>query len=149
MQNGAAALRNGGLIGLFGFLHADGRIVNALDDALGAFFQQSLDVRPAAATAVQHLGIRRSIQKLKPPSGHRTMSDVHHGDHEFPAKAHGLAGVFKERHITPPISHIPHRSMGMRLSEQRFSVLTNRFAAGSTGIPRSSICCGEGSLPAS
>ena len=49
----------------------------------------------------------------------------------------------------PPISHIRHRSMGTRLSEQRFSAPSSRSALGSAGIPRSSICCGEESPPAS
>lgn len=96
MQNGAATLRDGGFVDLFGFLHADGGIVNALDNTLRAFFQKSLDVRPAAAAAVQHLGVRRSIQKLKPPPGHGAVTEIHHGDHELPAEALGLAGVFKE-----------------------------------------------------
>ena len=65
LQNGAAALRYGSLIDLFGFLHADGRIVDALDNTLRVFFQQPSDIRTAAAAAVQPLGVRRSIQKLK------------------------------------------------------------------------------------
>ena len=32
MQDGAASLRDGGLVDLFGFLYTDGRIVNALDE---------------------------------------------------------------------------------------------------------------------
>ena len=96
LQNGAATLRDGGLVDLFRLLHADGRIVDALDDPLRAFFQQPPDIRTAAAAAVQPLGVRRSIQKLKPPPGHGAVPDIHHGDHNFPAKAHGLAGVFKE-----------------------------------------------------
>mgnify|MGYP002981215308 CR=1 FL=1 len=28
--------------------------------------------------------------------GHGAVTEVHHGNHDFPAKAHGLAGVFKE-----------------------------------------------------
>ena len=51
--------------------------------------------------------------------------------------------------ITPPISHIPHKSAGRMPSEQRFSAPPSRFAVGSAGIPRSSICCGEESLPVS
>ena len=40
LQNGAAAHRYGGLVDLFGFLHTDGGIVNALDNTLRAFFQK-------------------------------------------------------------------------------------------------------------
>ena len=54
-----------------------------------------------------------------------------------------------EIHITPPFLHTRHRSAGTKLSGQRFSAPSSRFAAGNAGIPRSSICCGEGSLPAS
>ena len=96
MQDGAASLCDGGLVDLLGFLHTDGGIVNALDNTLRAFFQKSLDVRPSAAAAVQHLGVRRSIQKLKPPPGHGAVPDVHHGDHDFPAKPHRLSGVLKK-----------------------------------------------------
>jgi len=39
LQDGAAPLRDDGFVDLFGFLHADGGIVNALDDTLWAFFQ--------------------------------------------------------------------------------------------------------------
>ena len=41
------------------------------------------------------------------------------------------------------------RLMETRLSGQRFSAPSSHFAAGNAGIPRSSICCGEGSPPAS
>ena len=91
-----APLLNCGSVEASSLLHADGRIIDALDDAPRAFFQKSLDVRPSAAAAVQHLGVRRGIQKLKPPPGHGTVPDIHHSDHELPAKAYGLAGVFKE-----------------------------------------------------
>ena len=96
-----------------------------------AFFQQPFHVRPAAAAAVQHPGVRRGIQKLKSPPCHGAVPDIHHSDHELPAKAFGLAGVFKERHLTPPFSHTRHRSAGTRLSAQRFSAPPSRSAAGS------------------
>ena len=96
LQDDTAALRDGGLVDLFRLLHADWRIVDALDDALRTFFQQPFHVRTAAAAAVQYLGVRRGIQKPKPPPGHGAVPDIHHGDHNFPAKAHGLAGIFKE-----------------------------------------------------
>ena len=98
LQDGTAALRDGGLVDLFGFLYADGWIVDALHDTLWAFFKQPSDIRPAAA-AVQYCGIRRKLQKPKPPPRHRTVTQIHHGDHELPTKANRLAGVFKERHI--------------------------------------------------
>ena len=50
---------------------------------------------------------------------------------------------------SPPVLHIPHRSAERTLSARRSSAPSSRFAAGSTGIPRSSTCCGGGSLPAS
>src|SRR5699024_182352 len=96
LQNGAAALRYGGLVDLFGFLHADERIVDALHDTLRAFFQKSLDVRSSAAAAVQHLGVQSKLQKAKSPPCHRTVPQVHHGDHDFPAKPHRLSGVLKK-----------------------------------------------------
>ena len=96
LQDGAASLRDGGLVDLFGFLHTDGGIVNALDNTLRAFFQQSFHVRPAAAAAVQHLGVQRKLQKVKSPPCHRTVTQVHHGDHDFPAKPHRLSGVLKK-----------------------------------------------------
>ena len=96
LQNGAAALRYGGLVDLFGFLHTDGGIVNALDNTLRAFFQKSLDVRPSAAAAVQHLGVQSKLQKAKPPPCHRAVTQIHHGDHDFPAKPHRLSGVLKK-----------------------------------------------------
>ena len=96
LQDGTAPLRDGGLVDLFRLLHADGRIVDALHDTLRAFFQQPFHVRTTTAAAVQHLGIRRSIQKLKPPARHRAVTQIHHGDHELPAEAHRFAGVFKE-----------------------------------------------------
>ena len=96
LQHVAASFCNGSFIDLFGFLHADGRIVDALHDPLRVFFQQPFHVRTTTAAAVQHLGIRRSIQKLKPPARHRAVTQIHHGDHELPAEAHRFAGVFKE-----------------------------------------------------
>ena len=39
---------------------------------------------------------RRKLQKLKSPPGHGAVPNIHHGDHNFPAKAFGLAGIFKE-----------------------------------------------------
>ena len=42
-----------------------------------------------------------------------------------------------------------YRLMGTKLSEQCFSAPSSRSAAGSTGIPRSSTCCGGGIPPAS
>ena len=74
------------------FTHAG----NSFSGKVRAFFQKSLDVRPAAAAAVQHFGVRRKLQKLKPPPGHRTVPQVHHGDHDFPAKPHRLSGVLKK-----------------------------------------------------
>ena len=58
-KNGATPLLNCGSVELSSLLHADGRIVDALDDAMRAFFQQPFYVRPAAAAAIQHLGIWR------------------------------------------------------------------------------------------
>ena len=69
------------------------------DDTLRAFFQQSLDVRPTAAAAVQHLGVRRNIQKLKSPLRHRAVPQIHHGDHDFPAKAPRACGCFQRNDI--------------------------------------------------
>ena len=76
-----------------------------------------------------------------------TVPKVHHGNHDLPAKAYGLAGVFKEGHITPPISHIPYRSAEKRSLEQHFFALSNHSVAEILGILHSSTCCGEESLP--
>lgn len=57
LQNGATPLLNCSSVELSSPLHADGRIVDALNDAMRAFFQQPFYVRPAAAAAIQHLGI--------------------------------------------------------------------------------------------
>ena len=59
LQNGATPLLNCSSVELPGLLHADGRIVDALDDAMRAFFQQPFYVRPAAAAAIQNLGVWR------------------------------------------------------------------------------------------
>ena len=52
LQNGATPLLNRNSVELSSLLHADGRIVDALDDAMRAFFQQPFYVRPAAAAAI-------------------------------------------------------------------------------------------------
>ena len=52
-------------------------------------------------------------------------------------------------HQRNAVAHVLYRSAGTKLSGQRFYAQSSRFAAGNAGIPRSSICCGEGSLPAS
>ena len=44
---------------------------------LRVFFQQPFHVRPAAAAAIQHLGVRRGIQKLKSPPCHGAVTEIH------------------------------------------------------------------------
>ena len=94
----APSFRNGTRIDLSRFFYADSRVVNALYLSLGTQFQQLFDVRPTAAAAVQHHGIRGRLQKVQPPFCHCAVSKVHHGNHDLPAKACRLAGVFKKGH---------------------------------------------------
>ena len=150
LQNRAAPLCDGVRIDLLGFLHADGRVVDALHNSMRTLFQHSLDVCPAAAAAIQHLGVRHDVQKPKSPSRHRTVTEIHQADHELSAKPLRLAGVLPKGHIvTPPSSHIPHRSAGRTLSTRRFFALSSRFPAENSGIPRSSTCCKAENPPAS
>ena len=66
----------------------------------------------------------------------------------FPPKPKGLR-VFSKNDISHlQILHTRHRSAGTRLSAYRFAASSSHFATGNAGIPHSSICCGEGSLPA-
>ena len=80
---------------------------------------------------------------------HQRNAVAHQGVARRIAEAVVAALQAVEIHITPPFLHTRHRSAGTKLSGQRFSAPSSRFAAGNAGIPRSSICCGEGSPPAS
>ena len=99
LQNDAAAIQNGVLVDLFRLFDADGRIVDAFDLAVWALFEHRPDVRASTAAAVQHARILRNLRKLQAPVRERAVADVHHCEHQLPAKALGLAGIFKKRHI--------------------------------------------------
>ena len=58
LLHGTPPRRNGTRIDLSRFFYADSRVVNAMYLSLGTQFQQLFDVRPTAAAAVQHHGIR-------------------------------------------------------------------------------------------
>lgn len=64
----AAAAGDRALVELPRPLDADIGVVNAVHDALRAFFQQRFYVRTAAAAAVEHLRVGRDAQKLQPPA---------------------------------------------------------------------------------
>ena len=95
LQNGAAAHRYGGLVDLLDFSTLTGNSQCPSRYPPGIFFRSLLMFAPPAAAAVQHLGVRSKLQKLKSPPCHRTVPQVHHGDHDFPAKPHRLSGVLK------------------------------------------------------
>ena len=69
---------------------------HALYDAARTPFQQPFDIRSAAAAAVQHLCVRRKMQKVKPPQRHGGVGKVHHGDHQPAAEAFGVSRIFKK-----------------------------------------------------
>ena len=79
LLHGTPSCRNGTGIDFSRFFYADSRVVDALHLALGTQFQQLFDVRPTAAAAVQHHGIRGRLQKVQPPFCHCAVSKVHHG----------------------------------------------------------------------
>ena len=79
-----------------GFFDADSRVIHALYDAARTPFQQPFDIRSAAAAAVQHLCVRRKMQKVKPPQRHGGVGKVHHGDHQPAAEAFGVSCIFKK-----------------------------------------------------
>ncbi len=95
---GAAAVRDGAAIDAPRRRDAHVRNINALDDALRAFFQQRPDVRPAAAAAVEDLCVRRKQQEPQAPARQRAVADVHHADHELAAQPGRAAGIFQKRH---------------------------------------------------
>ena len=98
LQNDAAAIQNGVLVDLFRLFDADGRIVDAFDLAVWALFEHRPDVRAFTAAAVQDACVLCDLGKLQSPIRERAMADVHHREHQLPAKALGLAGIFKKRH---------------------------------------------------
>lgn len=95
---GAAAVRDGAAVDAPRRRDAHVRNINALDDALRAFFQQRPDVRPAAAAAVEDLCVRRKQQEPQAPARQRAVADVHHADHELAAQPGRAAGIFQKRH---------------------------------------------------
>ena len=92
LQEIKRVLKDDGVLIAPTFTHAG----NSFSGMVRAFFQKSLDVRSSAAAAVQHLGVQSKLQKAKSPPCHRTVPQVHHGDHDFPAKPHRLSGVLKK-----------------------------------------------------
>ena len=66
-----------------------------------------------AAAAVQHGGILRDRQKPKAPVRQGTMAQIHHGDHQLPAKSCGPACILKKGHGTAPL---PRRAPAARQS---------------------------------
>ncbi len=77
LQNDTAAIRDGGLVDLFRFLHADGRIVDALDLALRTLFRSLLMFAPPPQPQSSTLA-SGAISKLKPPSAAGAVPDIHH-----------------------------------------------------------------------
>ena len=92
----AAAVRDGAAVDAPRRRDAHVRNINALDDALRAFFQQRADVRPAAAAAVEDLCVRRKQQEPQAPARQRAVADVHHADHELAAQPSRAAGIFQK-----------------------------------------------------
>ena len=84
-------LKDGGVLIAPTFTHAG----NSFSGKARAFFQQPFHVRTAAAAAVQHPGVRRGIQKLKPPPRHGAVPDIHHGDHNFFRQSLRACGYFQ------------------------------------------------------
>ena len=95
---GAAAVRDGAAVDAPRRRDAHVRNINALDDALRAFFQERADVCPAAAAAVEDLCVRRKQQEPQAPARQRAVADVHHADHELAAQPGRAAGIFQKRH---------------------------------------------------
>ena len=93
---GAAAVRDGAAVDAPRRRDAHVRNINALDDALRAFFQQRADVCPAAAAAVEDLCVRRKQQEPQAPARQRAVADVHHADHELAAQPGRAAGIFQK-----------------------------------------------------
>ena len=62
LQEIKRVLKDDGVLIAPTFTHAG----NSFSGKVRAFFQKSLDVRPTAAAAVQHLGVRSKLQKVKP-----------------------------------------------------------------------------------
>ena len=94
----AAAVRDGAAVDAPRRRDAHVRNIDALDDALRAFFQQRPDVCPAAAAAVEDLCVRRKRQEPQAPARQRAVADVHHADHELAAQPGRAAGIFQKRH---------------------------------------------------
>ena len=92
----AAAVRDGAAVDAPRRRDAHVRNINALDDALRAFFQQRADVCPAAAAAVEDLCVRRKQQEPQAPARQRAVADVHHADHELAAQPSRAAGIFQK-----------------------------------------------------
>lgn len=99
LPHGAAARLNRVRIAFARLLRADGRIIDALDDAPRAFFQERPDIRASAAAAVENSCVRRKLQKAQTPARQRAVPHVHHQNHQLPPKTGRLAGVFKKGHI--------------------------------------------------
>lgn len=93
---GAAAVRDGAAVDAPRRRDAHVRNINALDDALRAFFQERADVCPAAAAAVEDLCVRRKQQEPHAPARQRAVADVHHADHELAAQPDRAAGIFQK-----------------------------------------------------
>ncbi len=92
----AAAVRDGAAVDAPRRRDAHVRNINALDDALRAFFQERPDVCPAAAAAVEDLCVRRKQQEPQAPARQRAVADVHHADHELAAQPGRAAGIFQK-----------------------------------------------------
>ena len=96
----AAPRRNGFAIDFPRFLYADCGIINSLHNAKRTSLQKISEVCSAAAAAIQHGCVGRSVKKTQAPSGKGTMPQIHHENHGLSAQACRLAGVFKKRHAS-------------------------------------------------
>ena len=107
----AAAVVDGLLVQLPRLRNADGGVIDALHDALRAFFQQFFDVRTTAAAAVQNLSVCGKRQKPHSPPCQRPMAQIHHSNHDLPAEAHRLAGILKKRHFSASLTFFHHNNL--------------------------------------
>ena len=107
----AAAVVDGLLVQLPCLRNADGGVIDSLHDALRAFFQQLLDVRTAAAAAVQNLSVCGKRQESHSPPRQRPMTQIHHGNHDLPAEANRLAGILKKGHFSASLTFFHHNNL--------------------------------------
>lgn len=85
-------------VDLSGFLHTYGRIIDSAYTTVWTKRKHLFDVCSATASNIENIGMISDMDMTKPPLCHCTMTAVHHGNHNFTAKALGLSCVIKKRH---------------------------------------------------